>query len=285
MNYLDSYTAKIDKNSTDKNPLYQLILENRVVKYLKDKGYKYVHIGSNYYPTKKGTNADVNYIFEESMANDEFMEKFLETTLVHPLLKLFFQNYDPQFRKVHHKLITNQVNYLKEYSKIEGPKFVFAHLFLTHTPFVFDQYGNYQTDYEEKQKDLPELRKNMYTYANALYKDIVNTILSNSKNDPIIIIQADEGPYFERLYAQHYYLEMQKATADELKEKSMILNAYHLPFYKDKNLYPSISPVNTFRLIFNLYFNDSFQMLEDKTYAHYSFQKPYSFLDVTDKVK
>jgi hypothetical protein len=43
------------------------------------------------------------------------------------------------------------------------------------------------------------------------------------------------------------------------------LNAYYLPGYKNK-LYPSISPVNTFRLIFDSYFGGKYDMLPDVAY-------------------
>jgi len=52
----------------------------------------------------------------------------------------------------------------------------------------------------------------------------------------------------------------------------------------DKNvLYPPITPVNSFRLVFNLYFDTDFELLHDKSYASYS-GHPYKFFDVTDKV-
>jgi hypothetical protein len=44
-----------------------------------------------------------------------------------------------------------------------------------------------------------------------------------------------------------------------------ILNAYYLPQGADQ-LYPSISPVNSFRLVFNSYFGTNFPLLEDVSY-------------------
>jgi hypothetical protein len=45
-----------------------------------------------------------------------------------------------------------------------------------------------------------------------------------------------------------------------------ILNAYYLPYGGSELLYDSISPVNTFRLIFNYYFDGDYELLEDKAY-------------------
>ena len=44
-----------------------------------------------------------------------------------------------------------------------------------------------------------------------------------------------------------------------------ILNAYYLPGHADA-LYPSISPVNSFRVALNEYFDASLPLLEDVNY-------------------
>jgi len=62
-----------------------------------------------------------------------------------------------------------------------------------------------------------------------------------------------------------------------------IFNAIRLP-KKDKNIfYDSITPVNTFRLIFNYYFDTDFELLEDKSYFT-DYKLPYKFWDVTDSI-
>ena len=47
--------------------------------------------------------------------------------------------------------------------------------------------------------------------------------------------------------------------------KFLILNAYYLPGHSDI-AYPTISPVNTFRLIFNTYFGTDYELLPDTSY-------------------
>ena len=43
----------------------------------------------------------------------------------------------------------------------------------------------------------------------------------------------------------------------------MVLNAVYLPNNGEALLYDSISPANTFRVIFNHYFDTNFDLLED----------------------
>ena len=44
------------------------------------------------------------------------------------------------------------------------------------------------------------------------------------------------------------------------------LNVYYLPYGGESILYDGFSQVNSFRLIFNYYFNGEYEILEDKHY-------------------
>ena len=285
MVYLDELIKDIDKESVDNMPLYNLIENSKIAPYLKSKGYKYVHIGSNSAGTIKSDLADFSYTYKESLLLNEFSAKFIETTMIFPIIQKFSITRDLEYRNAHRVLITDQIINMEKLTKIEGPKFVFAHLFFTHSPYVFDRSGNAVTEEEENSRYFKENFINQLVFANTKYQHLIETILANSKKDPVIIFQSDEGPYFERLWKSHYYFDLHQATDDELREKSWIMNAYHLPGKAKDKLYPSITPVNTFRLIFNLYFGENFPLLPDKTYAHESFNKPYKLFEVTEKVK
>ena len=78
-------------------------------------------------------------------------------------------------------------------------------------------------------------------------------------------------------------LVLSAASDADLQEKMRILNAYYLPGVDRSALYESITPVNTFRLIFNLYFGSDLDRLEDISYAH-DMNPRYRFFDVTDIV-
>jgi hypothetical protein len=45
-----------------------------------------------------------------------------------------------------------------------------------------------------------------------------------------------------------------------------ILNAYYLPDADTSFLYDKISPVNSFRVLFNAYFNTGYEILPDRSY-------------------
>jgi hypothetical protein len=74
-------------------------------------------------------------------------------------------------------------------------------------------------------------------------EDIVRQILDNSETEPIIIIQGDHGK--------------------EGNNRSKILNLYYFPNQDYSALYPSITPVNSFRIVLNQFFDFDYPLKED----------------------
>ena len=105
---------------------------------------------------------------------------------------------------------------------------------------------------------------------------VIEGILAKSKTPPVIIIQADHGP--------GAYLIWESPEQSNLQERFSILNAYYLPDGGEAALYPSITPVNSFRVVLNQLFNAGLELLPDKNYFT-TWKHPYEFIDVTDKVQ
>ncbi len=72
---------------------------------------------------------------------------------------------------------------------------------------------------------------------------------------------------------------------EELRQKFGILNAIYFPDRGYNDLYEDLTPINTFRIIFNRYFGQNFPLLPDTSYSHYSRDDLYSFFDVTEVTK
>ena len=93
--------------------------------------------------------------------------------------------------------------------------------------------------------------------------------------DPIIVIQADHGPG-----SMLYWSDPEESN---LHERMAIFNAYYFPDQDYEMLKQSITPVNTFRIIFNQFFNAHYRILEDNVYFS-SIYHPYSFVDLTYQI-
>ena len=69
-------------------------------------------------------------------------------------------------------------------------------------------------------------------------------------------------------------------NSDAIETKILpILNTYYLPGLGNEDLYPSISPVNTFRFIFNRYFGLDYELLEDRSFCSNQKESPYDFVE------
>jgi hypothetical protein len=108
---------------------------------------------------------------------------------------------------------------------------------------VFDQQGNYtpeQLHYNGKGY-IPSLE---YTSKEMLV--IIQTLLNSSKVKPVIILQADHG----------------MATTNGVIHNE-ILNAFYFPDGNYSRLYPTITPVNTFRVVLDQFFQRNYPLLGD----------------------
>jgi hypothetical protein len=104
----------------------------------------------------------------------------------------------------------------------------------------------------------------------------VDAILANSSRPPIIIIQGDHGP--------GAHLVWSSVDKSNVPERMAILNAYYFPDGDYKGLYPSISPVNSFRVVLNKYFGTNMGLLPGKHYFS-TYLEPMHFINVNDQLK
>jgi len=159
----------------------------------------------------------------------------------------------------HRDRILSTLNALKDYVPfIEEPTFSFVHLLIPHPPYVFGPNGEPIEQYEAfslgnlegESGSVPELigYPNQVAFINQSILDIVEKILSSSRTPPIIIIQGDHG------------------IGRPGRDKVSILNAYYFPGDTKEMLYPTITPVNTFRVVFDGYFGGNYGLLEDTSY-------------------
>jgi hypothetical protein len=192
-----------------------------------------------------------------SLASLNFQYLFLRTTIARPVvewlesrpavkLSPFWSSWMPVNNTLNGR---DYLQYLQnKYSldslevipDLPGKKFVYAHLYVTHQPFVFYPDGQFHPGLDQNISAY----RDQVIYADKRLLEIVKVILEKSQVEPVIVIQGD-----------HSY----SYGPDRVK----ILNAYYFPDNGAKNLYDTITPVNTFRVLFNTYFDGSYELLPD----------------------
>jgi len=244
MEYINYLSERLGESKSYRI-INQMIKKNKVMNFLRSKGYKFVHFSSGWGATHYNPYADLD--LQPSYLN-EFSVLILKTTMLRPFLKHFIQS-DSKSR------ILYTFDKLGEVPNIKDPTFAFAHILAPHD-YVFG--GTYL-------EQLPIINKKIGI--------LVDAILSKSDMPPIIIFQADHGTAFTGKFDE--------PTEELIRERMRIFNAYYLPAGGRDLLYESITPVNSFRLIFKYYFGAKLDLLDD--YSYFSdYEHPYKFTDVTD---
>jgi hypothetical protein len=104
----------------------------------------------------------------------------------------------------------------------------------------------------------------------------VDGILAKSKTPPIMVIQADHG--------SGIFFDPTSIEKSCLYERFSILNAYYLPGVDPNSVPMDLSPVNSFRFIFNAYFQTSLELLPNRQYFSIS-ERFYQLIDVTGQTQ
>jgi len=263
LDYVTALDSTLTPDNIDRLPLWKMLKDNQVKIMFQELGYRVLAFETGFDFTHLN-NIDVLYSPERKGFN-EFEILYVRTTFARllddaGLLARF--HYTVEDRK--RELILFNLEKLEEIPSTPGPKFVFAHLVIPHQPFVFGPDGETFVIPEKVHKGKTYYTSRDYElgYANqvAFISDriaqVVESILQKSSIPPIIINQGDHG-------ASHFGNPFRMG----------ILNAYYFPEH-ESSLYAEITPVNSFRLLFNKYFDTDFGLLEDVSY--YS-QYPYAY--------
>jgi hypothetical protein len=241
---------------------FMLLKNSRVLRLMRSLGYTSINLGTWFEGTAFNPYADLNLggTGIHRYWND-FFQKFVGTTALRPWSSGRF------FRPRQRDRILQQFAELERMPARRGPKFVFAHFLVTHPPYVFGPNGEEQGP-EEAFTYINQLR-----FANARLSRLIDALQKGSSLPPVIILQSDEGPRSGGGDVRFLQKERRVPRRDETESPEQklvhhpILNALAFPGADTRVLYPSMSPVNTFRMFFNLYFGSQYRLLPDETRA------------------
>jgi len=264
MQYLDFLAEELGPESTDTRPIVDILQNNLVMKNLKANGY---HIVSFY----AGSTAEgsTHLVTEKLCGNEYYFNELQDLMIRFTPVSYFFDS--PTHHDKRDEILCTFSEIPKVKSRTTQPIFVYAHIMIPHEPYVFDANGNtvrYSEITDRKEAYLQQLE-----FANKKTIETIDAISTISEKPPIIIIQSDHG--------ERTGIDWENPTDDMIRRGFNNLNAYRLPG-DGNSLYETITPVNSFRVIFNEYFDADFKLLKDRSYWVKSDDVPYDLRDVTE---
>jgi hypothetical protein len=282
MTQLDGLETLMGKNSPDYGPIFTMLQNSLVVRQFKALGYATTHIGSYYSPTRSDSGADQNLNLG---GLSDFGAAVYERSAIRPLLNRLHLAQPRARRLYQNKIFGFQA--LESVKDDPGPKFVFAHLLVPHPPLLVARDGSFRNSAKAPRETTPnEYYKDQLAWTNDSLKAWIQDLQALPEAQrPIIIIQADEGPYpleYERNLDTY---DWSGATPATLQEKYGILNAWYVPDGTDPGLYDSMTSVNTFPTLFSGYFGVDIPKLPDRVYTSARPNRPYDLTDVTDRLE
>lgn len=276
MDYIDSLLPGISPTTQLGYPTDILIQENQVMKTFKHLGYSTVAIGSSSDYTDF-RNADYYFAIPNNL-RDPMKLLFTRT----PLSVIFYK----ERYRWHYNQIDVMFQELSNTTSIPGPKLVFLHVPAPHPPFIYTKDGTLTIppreftlsdagDFFTVGGSLDEFLTGYATTANITGEKLtvaLETIFENASQPPVILVQGDHGD--SPAFYHHQYSEAQ------VYDRTHILSAYYFPDQDYSLLSPDHLAVNSFRVIFNKYYNAQLPMLEKQIY-YSTMLEPFNFTDIT----
>lgn len=280
MDYLQRLLPRIKPTEEDRFAVHDLLEHNAVADQLKARGYEYVTVTTGFpLPLTKSDR------WIETRSSLNLLEtQLLEMTPLAATGDVDESAYLDRRRKI-----------LGAFTSLESmaghgskPKFVVAHILAPHPPFVFGPNGEERnadkpvvwydgSDY--LRHDSPESYRRGYAeqaeFINKRVLRLVDTLLQGRGPRPIILLQGDHG--------SKVGLNQNSLAQTDLLECFPNLNAYLVPPSVRSRLRPTITPVNSFRVILSELYGEDLPELPDRSW-YSPFQQPYQFTEVTSRI-
>ena len=282
MRYIDFLSDEVGEKARNYKPLNEkthgLLPNNQVIKNFKDMGYKMINFNTFSTHQHELPLADLGLCDRGvNLLDNKLFDTISRTTIFGYFVERLWED---EMRK-------STMCAFEEFSSVEEnfeePVFVWAHIAIPHSPYIFGPNGEPVTpgtpllltaNPEQRVSDWDEMQQyiQQVQFSNKMMKKIVDEILSKEK-PAIIIFQSDHGTAWD--------VNWFEPSEDDVWERLKIFNAIYFPDEeKRKMLEDDRTAVNTFRIIFNSYFGSNYEILEDKMYWAWN-AKPYYFEEVT----
>jgi len=274
MNYLDKISEIRGIDYTNGLEIIKISRDNEVLKNFKSKGYTTYAIEAGSMPTNNMKNIDFRLCVKNHLSVSDFDIMLIQTSILNPIHVELFSD------EQRDRILCGFTELSKMALRDDAPKFVFAHLMIPHQPYLFgangEQINPKHLTLNDKGKGVwnADLYLEQLKFANLKMKEVISK-LTNTNNPPVIIIQSDHG--------------MRGIETQDTFEYEYVLRsfnnfkAYYFPKVGQNIEFETTTPINSFRVLFNLYFDDEYDILEDRIYLA-PLNHPSQFTDITKKL-
>ena len=257
------YPKKLGWMSDD----YESLNNNKVMSIFSNQNYSIIETNSMM-RWKNFSDVDTKLCYDTNFINSEFLDQVLGKSII----RYFLEKYQQDTRRDTVRCTFDVLNEIT--LKTDGPKYVFSHVYVPHPPFLFGPNGeNVIPDHREisglQSWEDPQGYVNQLIYATNEITVVIKNIVKNDPN-AIVIVQGDTGTLTGT--------DISKKTMKEIYQAHSILYAVRIPDVEDSDY---MIPVNTYRVIFNNYFNMNYDYLE---YHSYLVDNDGNVEDITKKL-
>jgi hypothetical protein len=287
MMYLDSIIEDLGPQNEDRWPMAKVLNNNIVLQKLKEQNYRSISFDASIMELVYLKSTDDFHETPGTQLN-LFQNELLNTTALRAFnRRKKLVTTDPF--DFHRKKILEAFRMMGRIAEKVEPFYVHGHVLSPHQPFVFDRNGKSVTPpwggYSIWAPLRPDSDNSVYKkgyveqlqYINKKLEELIDKIQSNKDRPAIIIIQGDHGTCSE-LRNHHGF------DNNDFRERFSIMNAYYFPDQEYSDLYKGISPVNSFKVVMNKYFDGNYELEPDRAYFS-DWDHPFELTDVTGIIK
>ena len=247
---------------------YQALKNNKVMSVFSNQDYSIIETNSMV-RWKNFSDVDTKLCYDTNFINSGFLDQVLGKSMI----RYFLEQYHNDTRR---DTIRCTFNVLSEIPlQSSGPVYVFSHMYIPHYPFLFGPNGeNVIPNHREigglQHWENPQGYTNQLIYATNQLSIVIKNIVKNDPN-AIIIVQGDTGTLTGT--------DIETYTMKDVYQRHSILYAVRIP---DVSNLEYMIPVNTYRIIFNNYFNTNYEYFEQHSYE---LDENNVWVDVTEKLR
>ena len=266
MDYLDEFIPLDELKTNDEFRLKRIcfarVFENKLIDDLRPKGYRYVHVMNGYQRIPVDMKNPPEFMVSSSN-NGEFFSLFYDMTLLSVIL-----HYDIH-QSANRRETLNMLQILKTMPEKYGsePFLTCVHIIAPQEPYCFKADGTKQRFYYSQSRLSTQDHNEMYVeqlrFINNELLKVFDTILSQSKRDPVIVLMSDHA---SRLSAELVTSSLGEEEKNALASYNNLI-AIRLPNGMLLDYSEEMTNVNVFRTILNAVFHENHEILEPRYFA------------------